>query len=52
MDDRCRVMMGWEEPLMKEHVRLMCESKGEDEEGPTVLNVGFGLGIVSSHLNA
>jgi protein arginine N-methyltransferase 2 len=53
------VMMGWEEPLMKEHVRLMCEERsrgggGESsttdddgaEKGLSILNVGFGLGIV------
>ncbi|EKD01657.1 hypothetical protein A1Q2_04028 [Trichosporon asahii var. asahii CBS 8904] len=35
------VMMGWEEPLMREHVRLMAP-----REDLSILNVGFGLGIV------
>ena len=30
------VMMGWEEPLMVEHAKVMCS-----REGLTVLNVGF-----------
>ncbi|WVQ94235.1 arginine N-methyltransferase 2 [Kwoniella sp. CBS 9459] len=43
------VMMGWEEPLMVEHVRLMTGSHPKaqpGEEGMSILNVGFGLGIV------
>lgn len=44
------VMMGWEEPLMKEHVRLMCDAhpKTKAGEGLNILNVGYGLGIVRS----
>lgn len=43
-------MMGWEEPLMKEHVRLMCHGhpKMASGEGLNILNIGYGLGIVSS----
>jgi hypothetical protein len=43
------VMMGWEEPLMKEHVRLMCHNhpKMASGEGLNILNIGYGLGIVS-----
>ncbi|KAI8802638.1 S-adenosyl-L-methionine-dependent methyltransferase [Cladochytrium replicatum] len=50
------VMMGWEAPLMaahvehfREHFKLMRPLPTECEEsgaGPTVLNVGFGLGII------
>jgi hypothetical protein len=42
-------MMGWEEPLMKEHVRLMCDAhpKTKAGEGLNILNIGYGLGIVS-----
>ncbi|GHJ90418.1 hypothetical protein NliqN6_6820 [Naganishia liquefaciens] len=42
------VMMGWEEPLMKEHVRLMCDAhpKTKAGEGLNILNVGYGLGII------
>jgi protein arginine N-methyltransferase 2 len=42
-------MMGWEEPLMKEHVRLMTahpSSVAAGGEGMSILNVGYGLGIV------
>lgn len=40
--------MGWEEPLMKEHVRLMCNDhpKTKSGEGLNILNIGYGLGIV------
>lgn len=41
------VMMGWEEPLMVRHVEAMTKGWGKVQEGPTVLNVGYGLGIVS-----
>ncbi|WWC57690.1 uncharacterized protein I303_100224 [Kwoniella dejecticola CBS 10117] len=43
------VMMGWEEPLMVEHVRYMTNDHPNAQpgsEGMTILNVGFGLGIV------
>ncbi|KAJ9099213.1 hypothetical protein QFC21_004093 [Naganishia friedmannii] len=44
------VMMGWEEPLMKEHVRLMCNAHPKMQEGATeglnILNIGYGLGII------
>ncbi|WVQ82592.1 arginine N-methyltransferase 2 [Cryptococcus sp. DSM 104549] len=43
------VMMGWEEPLMAEHVRLMTEGHPNAQpgaEGMSILNVGYGLGIV------
>ncbi|OXB39694.1 arginine N-methyltransferase 2 [Cryptococcus neoformans] len=43
------VMMGWEEPLMMEHVKRLTEEHPKAKlgaEGMSVLNVGFGLGIV------
>ncbi|KAK8844678.1 arginine N-methyltransferase 2 [Kwoniella newhampshirensis] len=43
------VMMGWEEPLMAEHVRLMIADHPNAQpgaEGMSILNVGYGLGIV------
>ncbi|KAG1050380.1 hypothetical protein G6F43_007345 [Rhizopus delemar] len=39
------VMMGWEGPLMVEHAKVMCPT-----EGLSVLNVGFGLGLIDSEL--
>ncbi|KAG9073510.1 Arginine N-methyltransferase 2, partial [Ceratobasidium sp. UAMH 11750] len=41
------VMMGWERPIMEATVRALC-SPGGDSLGPTVLNIGFGLGIIDS----
>ncbi|KAI8976817.1 S-adenosyl-L-methionine-dependent methyltransferase [Pilobolus umbonatus] len=39
------VMMGWEEPLMVEHAKVMCP-----KEGLNVMNVGFGLGLIDTEL--
>ncbi|OZJ05539.1 hypothetical protein BZG36_01672 [Bifiguratus adelaidae] len=39
------VMMGWEGPLMIEHAKVMCTVPN-----PTVLNVGFGLGLIDDAL--
>ena len=55
------VMMGWETSIMVETARLLCSSSSssssstiteedEGEEGFSVLNVGFGLGIVDEQL--
>lgn len=41
--DKNAVMMGWEEPLMQKHVDILCLDRNE---GFSILNVGFGLGIV------
>ncbi|EMD38825.1 hypothetical protein CERSUDRAFT_112556 [Gelatoporia subvermispora B] len=40
------VMMEWERPLMKETARLLCKDMGE---GISILNIGFGLGIIDSY---
>lgn len=48
------VMMGWEKGIMRETARLLCEEfegrkSGElGEETLSIMNVGFGLGIVSA----
>lgn len=45
-----RVMMGWERPLMEAHVKLLKKSlkdKIADGDPISVLNIGYGLGIVS-----
>ncbi|KAI9501966.1 hypothetical protein GGI25_005663 [Coemansia spiralis] len=39
------VMMSWEAPLMELHAQAICPSAGS-----TVLNVGFGMGIIDSAL--
>lgn len=38
------VMMDWETPIMKRSAELI--TKDTDGEGPVVLNVGFGMGII------
>nr|ODN87047.1 arginine N-methyltransferase 2 [Cryptococcus depauperatus CBS 7841] len=48
-EDGNGVMMGWEEPLMAEHVRLLTKDHPKAQlgkAGMSVLNVGFGLGII------
>ncbi|KAG8732078.1 Arginine N-methyltransferase 2 [Ceratobasidium sp. 414] len=42
------VMMGWERPIMEATVRALCPPPAEGSLGPTVLNIGFGLGIIDS----
>lgn len=44
-EDNNAVMMGWEKPLMVLHADLICP-----HEGLSVLNVGFGLGIIDEEL--
>ncbi|KAF6761205.1 arginine methyl transferase [Ephemerocybe angulata] len=45
-EEEIGVMMGWEQGIMEETVRRL--TKGLPEEGLTVLNVGFGLGIIDT----
>jgi type IV protein arginine methyltransferase len=40
------VMMGWEREIMRETVHSLCGDHPNRSDGLTVLNVGFGLGIV------
>ena len=43
LDDEDRgVMMEWERPIMEVHAEILCQTKG------SVLNVGFGMGIVDT----
>ncbi|KAJ3392020.1 hypothetical protein HDU84_004948 [Entophlyctis sp. JEL0112] len=44
-EDGNGVMMGWETPLMKRHAEVIAPAPGL-----SVLNVGFGLGIIDSFL--
>jgi protein arginine N-methyltransferase 2 len=41
-DQNNAVMMGWEAPIMKKHVEIL------NPAGKSVLNVGFGLGIIDT----
>jgi protein arginine N-methyltransferase 2 len=45
-DEKIGVMMGWETPIMMETVQSIYDSLPE-RDNFRVLNVGFGLGIVS-----
>ncbi|CAE6512088.1 unnamed protein product [Rhizoctonia solani] len=43
------VMMGWEKPIMEATVRALCPPElNTGGKGPTVLNIGFGLGIIDT----
>ncbi|CAE6471470.1 unnamed protein product [Rhizoctonia solani] len=43
------VMMGWEKPIMEATVRALCpQESSTDSNGPTILNAGFGLGIIDT----
>lgn len=46
------VMMGWELPIMQETARLLAQDRDitDAETDFTVLNVGFGLGLVDAEL--
>jgi type IV protein arginine methyltransferase len=47
-EDEVGVMMGWEQEIMEETVKRLCEGHPKMHgEGMKILNVGFGLGIVS-----
>ena len=39
-----QVMMDWEDPLMEAHSQIVCHNQGD------VLEVGFGMGISSTHI--
>ena len=47
-DEGNGVMMGWELPIMRETARLLCA--GREGDGLSVLNVGFGLGLIDDEL--
>lgn len=46
-DEEIGVMMGWERDIMKNTVQKLCQNH-DNTQGLKVLNVGFGLGIVSN----
>lgn len=51
-EDEVGVMMGWEKEIMEETVKRLSEGHPKMHgEGMKILNVGFGLGIVSQFLN-
>ncbi|KAG5370396.1 Protein arginine N-methyltransferase 2 [Yarrowia sp. C11] len=44
------VMMDWEDEIMQKSADLLVSRTDKDSEGPVVLNVGFGLGIIDRYL--
>lgn len=40
------VMMGWEDPIMKDAASLICHNKGR------ILNIGFGLGFIDNYIQS
>ncbi|KAG9049565.1 Arginine N-methyltransferase 2 [Tulasnella sp. UAMH 9824] len=42
------VMMGWEQPIMNETVKQLCTGHTAGSEGLSILNVGFGLGMIDT----
>ncbi len=40
------IMMGWEDPIMKDAASLICHNKGK------ILNVGFGLGLIDTYIQS
>lgn len=39
--------MGWEAGIMQKTAQLLCEQRDPDSDEFVVMNVGFGLGLVS-----
>ena len=47
LDPKARpIMMGWEDPIMKDAANLICKDGGK------ILNVGFGLGIIDNYIQS
>lgn len=44
------VMMDWEDEIMQKSADLLVSRADKDGEGPVVLNIGFGLGIIDTYL--
>ncbi|TIB28445.1 hypothetical protein E3P86_03857 [Wallemia ichthyophaga] len=42
------VMMAWETPIMKASVRALCDNHPDTQDSLSILNVGFGLGIIDT----
>jgi len=47
-EEEIGVMMGWEQGIMEETVKRLVEGHLKEKSGLTILNIGFGLGIVRS----
>ncbi len=47
LDPKARpIMMGWEDPIMKDAALLICKGGGK------ILNVGFGLGLIDTYIQS
>ncbi|KAI0699562.1 S-adenosyl-L-methionine-dependent methyltransferase [Cytidiella melzeri] len=51
-EEEVGVMMGWERGIMQKTVDTLCLDHENLQDGLTVLNVGFGLGIIDSMFQA
>ncbi len=40
------IMMGWEDPIMKDAAEIICKNKGK------ILNVGFGMGLIDNYIQS
>ncbi|KAG5355059.1 Protein arginine N-methyltransferase 2 [Yarrowia sp. B02] len=46
------VMMDWEDEIMQKSADLLVSRADKESDGPVVLNVGFGLGIIDNYLQS
>ncbi|AOW02883.1 arginine N-methyltransferase 2 [Yarrowia lipolytica] len=46
------VMMDWEDEIMQKSADLLVSRADKESDGPVVLNVGFGLGIIDTYLQS
>jgi len=47
LDPKARpIMMGWEDPIMKDAASLICKGGGK------ILNIGFGLGLIDNYIQS
>lgn len=44
------VMMDWEDEIMQKSADLLTSCPSDEKVGPVVLNVGFGMGIIDTHM--
>jgi len=49
-NDKNGVMMQWEDLIMQLHAQVICETNGSTAKHKTILNVGFGMGIIDTYI--
>ena len=45
-EDGNAIMMGWEDPIMKDAAEIICKNGGK------ILNVGFGMGLIDNYIQS